>query len=299
MKIGVPIFGYQNFPQFEKRIAETSHFTANLGDNVQSIAIRSLLQRLGVSKNNIVSINRDALTSYNGEPVALVMNGVFPIRCFPTPPEIRPIFIGLCVDEKTVSRFREYFAQFQPIGCRDTYTKELFDRYGVMAFVSGCLSMTLLPRIKTELAKKTLIVYGSGAGVFPSSLLSRMPSFHFQDAEFIFHRLPLFEVPLSEKKCMEVERYAHYLLDYYATHAKIVVTPLHHVAAPCMALGIPVIICREQMDSRFSYLSELTPVYTPETFNSIDWNPAPVEMNVVRIGLEKLMRTSLNELRQC
>jgi hypothetical protein len=295
-KIGVPIFGYQNFAIIERQVLTQGYFSVNLGDNMQSIAIRMLLQRIGVQQEDIVSINRDTLAAYDGPPVAMVMNGVLRDWCFPTPAQIRPIFIGLCVNEKTVIRFREYFFRHQPIGCRDMDTKAIFTRQGISAFVSGCLTMTIPRRLPVESAKKVLIVYGSGSGTFPSAVMKKIPEYHLDCTEFVFHRLPLFHFPLDEKRCLEVEAYAGALLNRYATTAKLVITSLHHVATPCMALGIPVIICREKMDSRFSYLSEFTKVYTPETFDSIDWNPSPVNIEPIRHQLETLMAKSIAEL---
>ncbi len=289
MKIGVPVFGYQHFTNFERQVSEQGYFSANLGDNMQSIAIRLLLRRLGVPSEDIVSINRDTLASYEGPTAALVMNGAFSDWSFPTPPSIRPVFVGLCVSEQTVTRFHDYFSRYQPIGCRDVHTKEIFDRHDISAFVSGCLTLTIPRRAQTASADKVLVVYGSGAGAFPSTVLEGMPAHLLEQTEFVYQRIPLPRFPLAEAQCLEVEAYARALLDRYAATAKLVVTPLHHAATPCMALGIPVVICREHMDSRFSYLSQFIPVNTPETFGSIDWNPTAVDIEPIRHRLEALV----------
>jgi hypothetical protein len=120
-----------------------------------------------------------------------------------------------------------------------------------------------------------------------------MPASLLDHSDFVYQRIPLPHFPLNETECLEVEAYARALLDRYASTAKLVVTPLHHAATPCMALGIPVIICREQMDPRFSYLSTFIPVYTPETFGAIDWSPAAVDIEPVRHRLEGLVAASL------
>ncbi len=292
IKIGVPIFGYHHFAHCERQILRNGFFTANLGDNMQSIAIRQLLKRCGVSEDNMISINRDTLTSYDGEPVALIMNGVFPQTCFPTPPQVTPIFIGLCVREPTILRFRSYFESHQPIGCRDIETKNLFERHGISAYVTGCLTMTIAKRRAddaNERRQKVFIVYGAGSGAFPAAVLKHIPKAHLDDSEFIFHRIPVSDFPLSEKRSLEVEAYALSLLKRYAAHAKLVITPLHHVAAPCMALGVPVIICREEMDSRFSYIREFIKIHTPETFEQIDWYPSPVNIDAIRDGMEQMV----------
>ena len=154
-----------------------------------------------------------------------------------------------------------------------------------------------IPRRRPEVdANRILIIYGAGAGALPSAILKGMPPRYLDSAEFIFQRIPVTLFPLDEAGRSGVEMYARGLLDHYAASAKLVVTPLHHAATPCMALGIPVIICREAMDPRFSLLSALTRVYTPECFDEIDWNPAPLTLDSIRQHLEGLVWSRISHL---
>jgi hypothetical protein len=123
-----------------------------------------------------------------------------------------------------------------------------------------------------------------------------MPPNLLQDAEFVSQRIPVFEFPLGTERRRQVERYAEVLLDYYSENAALVVTSLHHAAAPCMALGIPVILCRQQMDDRFSYLAEFARVHTPDNFDEIDWNPGPADMTSVRRSLELMVSERIRTL---
>ncbi len=293
LKVGVPVFGYQHFTSFQMQVERSGYFSANLGDNVQSIAIRRLLERLGVPPGDIVSVNRDTLAEYSGAPVALIMNGAFSRWSFPLPPQVHPIFIGLCVDEQTIVEFRDAFARYQPIGCRDRYTETLFQRYGVDAYVTGCLTLTLPERPAAPAADRVLLVYGSGAGAFPSSVLRHMPAHLLDRAEFIYQRMPVTEFPLDQAQCLKVENYARALLQEYAERAHLVVTPLHHAAAPCMAMGIPVVICRTRADPRFSYLAEVTQVHLPESFHAINWEPPALDVRAIRRRLEDLVTAAL------
>ena len=77
MKVGVLGFGYAGFDSFKEQLDRTGHYTVNLGDNAQTIAARALLLKLGVRAEDIITVDRDTLPSYDGEPVALIMNGVF------------------------------------------------------------------------------------------------------------------------------------------------------------------------------------------------------------------------------
>lgn len=291
MKIGVPVFGYGGFKKFAAQFVAHGHFTVNLGDNMQSIAIRMLLSRLGIADEDTVSIDRDDMGAYAGPPVALIMNGVFPARCFPLPARIKPIYIGLCVTENTVVSHRNSFLGQPPIGCRDVATAAIFEKHGIQAFVSGCLTMTIPERTQTLAggARKVLIVYGSGDGAFPSSALRNMSSRLLQDSEFVSQRIPVFEHPLGAQCRQQMERYAASLLDYYAHNASLIVTSLHHAAAPCMGLGIPTIICRQQADSRFTYLSNITTVHTSEDLHEIDWDPGPTDITSIRGELEQVL----------
>ncbi|MDQ6438269.1 hypothetical protein RB623_29840 [Mesorhizobium sp. LHD-90] len=94
------------------------------------------------------------------------------------------------------------------------------------------------------------------------------------------------------------ERVATGLLADYRRKASLVVTPLHHAASPCIAAGIPVIICRRAFDSRFTYLRQLLPVYTPENFHEIDWRPAPVDIGGIRANLLNLVGSEIARGRE-
>jgi len=290
MKIGVPIFGYDNdhFAVFEKRLKDHGYYTINLGDNMQSIAVRSVLERIGIEPEKIIPINRDRLRDYSGEPVRLIMNGVFLPQCFPISPKIHPIFIGFNAIEGVIPKNADYFRRYAPIGCRDTVTRDCFHAHGIEAYVTGCLTMALPPRLHTPTSTKLLVIYGEGSGELPSTVLKHVPHNLLDTAEFISQRIPVMNYPMTEIQCLQVERHVKGLLQTYASRATHVLTPLHHAATPCMALGIPTIICRSHFDARFSYLKELVPVYTPDQFDQINWNPTPLDMTAIR---ENLVRT--------
>ncbi len=72
MKVGVLTFGYEGFEQFSRQVAERGFFTANLGDNMQSIAVGRALGQRGVGPERAVSIDRDTARHYDGPPIALV-----------------------------------------------------------------------------------------------------------------------------------------------------------------------------------------------------------------------------------
>lgn len=282
LKFGVLSFGYDGFSWFEDQLAKTGAYTVNLGDNAQSIAMRDVYRRLGVGDDQIVSVNRDTIPAYAGPPCILVMNGVFPKHSFPIPANITPVFVGFHAKADVINDNLDTFKRFEPVGCRDIATTRRMTAAGIRAFTTGCVTLTLAPREAAPPRTRLLIVYGSE---FPASILRHIPRDLSDTAELIYHRHPVGLYPLTPERCSEIERYENSLLQRYRRDATLILTPLHHVATPCMAMGIPVIISRFANDDRFSFLETLMPIYTPERFAKIDWRPRPVDVSRVRSDL--------------
>ncbi len=293
MRLGVPVFSYANFENFRETIARGDLYTGNLGDNMQSIAARRLLRAMAVPDVRIAPVDRDSLSDYAGEPVALIMNGVFKASCFPTPPTVTPVFMGFHAHGATIDQHAGYFARHAPIGCRDDATTKLFRDRGIEAFTTGCVTFTLAARASAPAHGRPCIVYGAGSGELPAGLLSAMPADVRDRAALVFQRIPLWTIPLGPDERMRVEQFAAQLLRTYCDEASLVITPLHHAAAPCMAMGIPVIVARAASNARFSFLESLVPVHTPETFDRINWTPALVDTKPVRIAFEDALRRML------
>lgn len=294
MKFGVLTFGYDTFTAFQKRASKFGFTTVNLGDNAQTIAVRYVYRQLGIPDDKVVDVNRDALISYDGDPVYLMMNGVFSKVHFPLSPKITPLFVGFCATkeaiEPNVADLRDYESV---IFCRDNDTAEILTSFGFNSPVSGCLTLSLPERETIPRSPKTFIVYGQKAGELPPSLLKHIPAEILDTAEFISNRLVVSEIPLSPAMMKHAERYEQHLMNRFRDEATLIITPLHHVAAPCIAMGIPTIIARNDVGPRFSYLKTLTPIYTPETFDNIDWKPSLVDLTVPRDRLVDAIMTQL------
>jgi len=279
-KYGVITFSYGGFDHFDRDITRHGHFTANLGDNAQSIAARAIFRRLGQCEN-VVSVDRDTLPNYDGPPVRLLMNAVFRAACFPLSPAITPIYLGFNAKADALPLIAPHLKAYEPIGCRDPETAETLNGLGVDAYVSGCVTLTLTRRQATPVNGVTYFVYGAGKGRLPMTIFSHTPPLILANAAIILNRLPSFDHPLNPEQQLSLERYEEHILHTLRDKARLVVTPLHHIAAPCMAMGIPTIICRKNVDSRFGLISRLAPIYTPDQFGSIDWEPAPIDVEIV------------------
>lgn len=292
-KIGVLGFDYENFHQFKRRVDENGFFTSNLGDNIQTVATKLLLKKIGINDEKIVTINRDSISSYNGEKIKLITNGVLYKWFFPLPENIIPIFIGVCISESIIKENIDCFMKYQPIGCRDSYTDSLFKKNGIQSYVSGCITLTLPKRENSPDNGKVVIVYGDRAGEFPAQALGTIPQELLRNLDFKYQRCPHFNAPLSKQQISDNERYAEYLLDYYRENASLIVTPLHHAAAPCIAMNIPVILCRESRDERFSFLEKITEIYYADRFHLINWKAKSIDIESIKNSYEEDLKNRI------
>lgn len=274
MKFGYPEFRYGN---------DLKRKNVNVGDNIQSLAIRALYDQLQIPAHQVVGIDRDSLPAYRGEPVKLIMNGCFHDDCFPLPPQIHPIFFGFNAEtESVITKNRALFEKHQPIGCRDMATKQMLEKHKISAYVTGCTTLTFRRRDGVGANATPVIAFGSGPGALPSPLLQKIPKSILERARLVYQREAVQKTPLNDSEVNRLEGMAAAYLDIYRNQTSLVITPLLHVASPCLALGVPVILARRDRGHRFSAIDRLLPVYTPDDFNAIDWNPSPPDLRILR-----------------
>lgn len=284
LRFGVLHFSYAN-STLVGEVARLGHASINLGDYMQTMAVRALYERAGIRLDQVVEIDRDSIASYDGGRVIVVMNACFFKRCFPIPDTIVPVFIGFEAKEPIIEENASYFMRHAPIGCRDRDTVARFQKHGIDAYLTGCLTLSFDDRPKPPQKGKVIVPYGTGPGEFPALALKEMPSDILANVEFVLQRQVIHKCPMPATAMRQSERYARHLLDYYREHASLVVTPLHHAASPCMASNIPVVLCRKKDDTRFSYLRELIDLHLPPDFSRIDWRQAPIDLSATRSRL--------------
>ncbi len=283
MLFGALGFSYAGFANTARAMAARGAISCNLGDNMQSLAVRHLYAQSGVPLERIVRIDRDTLGRYDGPPVILPMNACFYQRNLPLPPQITPVFIGFQAREGTIRAHRDWLAGHAPIGCRDRATADLLQAEGVAADVTGCLTFSLPERAERDRPRRqVLIVQGSGPGALPALALRKMPRRLLARARFISQRREVAEHPLSLATMEAHDRIAAALLQDYHDDAALVVTSLHHVAAPCIAAGIPVVVVRNEWDDRFSFMSDLVPIHLSPDFDAVDWSPEPIDVAAIK-----------------
>ncbi|UOA29030.1 hypothetical protein [Pseudosulfitobacter sp. DSM 107133] len=284
MKFGVLHFSYSRFGHFEREYAATGKFSVNLGDYMQTLAVRRLYSRLGIDDAQIVPIDRETLSTYDGPPVFLPMNACFYHWCFPLPPAITPIWIGFQARKELIVKHSDFFRTQGAIGCRDSATAAHFTALGIDNFISGCLTLSLPPRAAAPDAAtaRILCIHGTNAGRLPGTLLPAIPKDMLERIEFVSQRRDMTHFPLTPEDCADLEALTTALLQHYMDTAERIITPLHHATTPCLASGIPVVLCRAEADDRFSWLKDLMPVYVAPDFDQIDWSAPLVDISEIR-----------------
>lgn len=259
----------------------------NIGDQIQIIAIDYIYSLLGINRNDIVYINKDDLSVYNGEEVILPVS--MPLVEYKEhgiadffSKKISPVFLGLTLVKDTLSAVEiSYYRNYEPVGCRDERTYNTLSKYGIKCYLGGCIT-TLLPERKKnpERQRKVFIIDPT------ESVIPYLPKELEKNAVWDTHMLyDLASLPKEVAK----ERYHKYF-----NEAKLVITSLLHCAVPCMAYGIPVILAKDVVSYRFAWLEKLLRIYTPKEYSEIDWNPQKISYDPFKRKLMKMVKNRLS-----
>ena len=261
--------------------------SGNIGDEIQTLAARTLLPRIGHY------LDRDHLNKVAGpEKFVTLMNGWFSHYPEDWPPSefVLPVFTGFHMTPRAAAVYlksADYFKRFQPIGCRDDGTRDLMLGAGVDAHTSYCVTLTFERRARPPAVDKTFLVDTDGV---------RIPRAIRRSAMHLSHKVN--DVHRHETKL----QMAAELLEAYRTQAARVVTTKLHCALPCIAMGIPVIFFGDPRDYRVSIVQALgLPIYDIAKHSrrnpfsrlgwEVDWKPEPVDVSEIRDAL----RSEVNE----
>jgi len=254
-------------------------YSDNLGDFIQSIASAKLIMPEKPSR-----LNRDQLNNYHGPQVKLIMNGWFMEQPDNWPPSssITPLFISFHLNPIAESGMLttkgiSYFKKHQPIGCRDYYTQNTLEKYGIETYFSGCLTLTLKRAdfINGNENREGVIVISPFERLLPNkdnTKLDGLKSLFFKVFQEIkqpfktnkhkqaMNRLDAYLSQLDEevrfrtqlkpiKAHTEAERIkaAEEQLEAIA-RAKLVITSRIHSALPAVAFGTPVIFLSDGLE---------------------------------------------------
>lgn len=222
--------------------AKLAYSTNNLGDDIQTLAT---LPFLGEEP---VPFDRDHLRSVKSDQkYFLIMNGWWaanPHDAFPPAECFIPIFIGFHIAENHVKHFRQphcidYFKKYEPIGCRDLFTKQFLDDAGVKTFLSGCLSTTF-PLRTNEPEEETIYMVDTARVEY------LIPDEIKEKAQRLTHIWSADHEDRAEAVYSLMNKYQN---------ASLVITTRLHAALTCSALGIPVVFFFNPEDKRASAAS--------------------------------------------
>lgn len=265
-----------------------------VGDYIQLLAIDNLYKQMGI--RDVVWIDLDQIATYKGEYLILPINQLLGGSLwldqdgnFLFSEKIIPVFLGVSL-RKGFFKFTEHnlniLRKSAPVGCRDYYTYKEVSSYDIPAYVSGCLTLTL-PKSKHLGGKKTLLVD------VPKSVETYLPK-NVLNGE-IEVKQQVFEVSDTEFQDREFARkLTQQVYSYYVENAKLIITSRLHCAAPCMALGIPVILVKQYRGYTFDWLEKFINIYTEENYAEVDWNVSNVDLEKykklsVKVASERLL----------
>lgn len=267
----------------------------NLGDPIQSYAVKNLYKEMGIPKEDIIPVPRFDLTNYNGCECICVTNTAsnYEELCYdsyfmPPSKKIHAIPMSLHIHRKLMEGELEFYKSCGEVGCRDISTAQYLRSLGIDSYLTGCLTLTL-PKRDQEQHKNADKIYIID---IPQKLLEYIPHDIKEKAIFLSNVLqysnPGTSNRMSEKDTFEYHQKAEDCIHLLCSTAKLVITGRLHIAAPCLAMGIPVILAKSYFGERFGFLDRLLPAYTPEHFAEINWNPLPVDFEEDKAKIKQL-----------
>lgn len=207
--------------------------------------------------------------------------------------KILPIWLGTHFDEAT-QKFLKHVLVVNPnyfrvdVGCRDLYTLEFCKNFHIPAYFSRCLTLTLPRRTESLGADRVFLVD------VPEVWEEYLPKSIVSNAVHIKQRW----INCVDDHWSVSFKRAENLLLRYQREARLVVTTALHCAAPCLAMGIPVVLIQEdslENMKRFSALKGITSSYTLSELQSrkVNFDPMPVDIEALKVLLLENLRLSI------
>ena len=268
-------YGYMNYRKHF--LPNKNERPMNIGDPIQSFAVLELYEKIGIIKEDIVPLDRYDLADYDGEDIVALINGpetyeyfAYASRFLPISNRIYPVFVGLHLHRELSEIELKSLRDNQPIGCRDEDTVDYLKSKGVDAFLSGCLTMLFPKRDEKKEYNKVFIVDCS------ENTLEHVPVGIKENAEYLSQVIRMKsdsnDCRLTLEEAEEYNKIARKQLNRYRDEAKLVITSRLHVACPCAAMGVPVVLVRDTYDERYQFIDRFLPLYYPEDLECLDWN---------------------------
>ena len=266
----------------------------NIGDYLQFMAISNLYKRMRVPAEDIYYIGQKDTIDYRGEEILLPINNSIHLFLqdgkIAISPHITPVFLGVVITtanrDYDIDAFlqdkhnHDYFLSHSPVGCRDEATYAYFMKYDIPAYINGCLTATFP---KAEKLSGESIIFADA----PKNLLKWVPN-NILDANILFTTQQFQFNEEAIKDYHKIFDFVRAKYEYYMQNARLIITSRLHVALPCAAFGIPVVLAKDIVDTRFSFIEQYLPIYCREQYKDIDWNPKAPNFEAIKEQMTSL-----------
>lgn len=254
------------FGNFKVDTNRESKRMRNYGDDLQIHAIENLYHYMGIEYSDVVRITVQELFTYEGEYLILPINyplyGVYNHIS----PKIIPVYLGISLLSSCMNDSLK-LKQYEPIGCRDYHTLQILRKSGIDSYLNGCMTLAL-PKLENYNKEGKVFIVDAC-----EELMQCMPD-HIKE-EAIFQTHLVYHTFASEEDSMTI-------YERYKKEARLVITSRLHCAVPCLAYGIPVIYACKSISFRSVWLQNILPLYDINSFDKIDWNPQPIDIEDIK-----------------
>lgn len=247
----------------------------NIGDYIQTKAVIDMIHPI-----NHKVLDREGLNKFKGSKLKTIINGWFMENPKNWPPNnnISPLFISFHINpsaEKDLlnPESLNYLKQYEPIGCRDTYTQNLLHKNGIKSYYSSCITTTFTrdKYLTNKTQPEGVIVIGAFDRLNPSIDFSSIYRLLLSLIKYPIHKLKYllkkqsFENHLRNQNIV-VKRYQQITKRKISSHnqglklandmlkeiakSEIIITSRIHAALPALAMGLKVIFINEGLSHK-------------------------------------------------
>ena len=247
----------------------------NIGDYIQTKAVIDMIHPI-----NHKVLDREGLHKFKGSKIKTIMNGWFMENPKNWPPNnnISPLFISFHINPSAERELLKpeslnYLKQYEPIGCRDTYTQNLLQKNGIKSYYSSCITTTFNrdKYITNKTQPEGIIVIGAFDRLNPSIDFSSIYRLLLSLIKYPIHKLKYllkkisFENHLRNQNIV-VKRYQQITKRKISSHnqglklandmlkeiakSEIIITSRIHAALPALAMGLKVVFINEGLSHK-------------------------------------------------
>ena len=276
---------------------------ANYGDFVQTMAIEYIYKLMAIPSENIHKISMDELSTYHGEKLLLPFNTFYTLIVesgggMPKlSDDIEPIFLGVTLSDNSYRQYLQgnklkesidFFKKYEPVGCRDEYTRRLLTDNGVDAYLQGCITCVLPKRQIEPTETKSLLID------CPIEFLTFLPDEIKSNCEILANSFYVGNITQEEAYQKAKKHY-----EYISKTAGLIITSRYHISSPCYAMGIPVVFTKRvydlhNSDVRLDTLNPFIKIYEKNNYSEICWDLKVEEFEFVKKIIIKIAMDRIN-----